>query len=76
MSKIPRAERGDRRTLFCSKGQGQTERGRRLEAKNKHVKFSAINGNKQINPKQNKRRGVKVAGLGYSMVVLPRAERG
>jgi len=56
MVKIPRAERGDR-TQFWSKGQGLTETGRTLEAKNKSVQFSAINGNKQINPKQNNRRG-------------------
>jgi hypothetical protein len=32
---IPSAQRGDARTQLWSKGQGQTERGRRLEDQNK-----------------------------------------
>jgi hypothetical protein len=49
MVEITRAERGGTRTQLWSKGQGQTERGRRLEDQNKEQisKNSTIYDNKQ-----------------------------
>jgi len=37
MVNIPRAERGDTKKQLWSKGQGQTERGKRLEDQNTEV---------------------------------------
>ena len=79
MVKIPCAEPGDIRTQWWGKGEGQTEKERRLEDQNNEPiskNPSNVYNNKQKNKKMKQLEGGKAVVQSYSSVKLQGAQLG